>query len=317
MADMTNLYGTQKNIARFPPTNLDEIKTFIGVHIVMGNLQFPRVCMYWHRSMGIPLVKDSLSLSRFYKLRQTIYLVDILSRNEDNKDRLWKVRCLYESVRKRCQQLPLETNLCVDEQIVPFKGQINIKQYMKNKPNKWGIKIYILAGQSGLIYDFLIYQGSTTPINPIYVKYGSAAAVVMQLSERISEKNHGLFFDNFFSTYKLIQYLDSIYKVALKPIWTYGVQLWGTAANSNIEILERFQSKVLRTITNAPWFIPNREIRDDLQVATVKETVSEYSSRYLVKLENHPNNLALNLLDNSEQTRRLRRHKPLELPHRF
>uniref|UniRef100_A0A6P7GHJ3 Uncharacterized protein LOC114338891 n=1 Tax=Diabrotica virgifera virgifera TaxID=50390 RepID=A0A6P7GHJ3_DIAVI len=112
MADMTNLYGTQKNMARFPPTNLEEIKTFIGVHIVMGNLQFPRVCMYWHRSMGIPLVKDSLSLSRFYKLRQTIHLVDILSRNEDNKDRLWKVRCLYESVRKRCHQLPLETT-CV------------------------------------------------------------------------------------------------------------------------------------------------------------------------------------------------------------
>lgn len=80
---------------------------------------------------------------------------------------------------------------------------------MRNKPTKWGIKIYVLAGQSGLIYDFIIYQGSTTPINPIYVKYGSAAAVVMQLCERISEKNHGLFFDNYFTTYNLIQYLDS------------------------------------------------------------------------------------------------------------
>ena len=34
-----------------------------------------------------------------------------------------------------------------------------------------------------------------------------------------------------------------VYKVILKPIWTYGVQLWGTASNSNIKILERFQSK--------------------------------------------------------------------------
>jgi hypothetical protein len=30
-----------------------------------------------------------------------------------------------------------------------------------------------------------------------------------------------------------------IYKVILKPIWTYGIQLWGTTSNSNIEILER------------------------------------------------------------------------------
>lgn len=32
----------------------------------------------------------------------------------------------------------------------------------------------------------------------------------------------------------------TIYKTILKPIWTYGIQLWGTASNSNIEILERF-----------------------------------------------------------------------------
>jgi hypothetical protein len=32
-----------------------------------------------------------------------------------------------------------------------------------------------------------------------------------------------------------------VYKAILKPIWTYGVQLWGTASNSNIDILERFQ----------------------------------------------------------------------------
>jgi hypothetical protein len=30
-----------------------------------------------------------------------------------------------------------------------------------------------------------------------------------------------------------------IYRAILKPIWTYGIQLWGTASTSNIEILER------------------------------------------------------------------------------
>jgi hypothetical protein len=36
-----------------------------------------------------------------------------------------------------------------------------------------------------------------------------------------------------------------LYKAILKPVWTYCIQLWGFAANSNLEILERFQSKVL------------------------------------------------------------------------
>jgi hypothetical protein len=36
-----------------------------------------------------------------------------------------------------------------------------------------------------------------------------------------------------------------LYKAILKPVWAYGIQLWGSTANSNLEILERFQSKVL------------------------------------------------------------------------
>jgi hypothetical protein len=49
-----------------------------------------------------------------------------------------------------------------------------------------------------------------------------------------------------------------IYKTILKPVWAYGIQLWGTASTSNIEIVERFQSKAL-CITDAPWYVPNTE----------------------------------------------------------
>jgi len=45
-----------------------------------------------------------------------------------------------------------------------------------------------------------------------------------------------------------------LYKAILKPIWIYGVQLWGTVDNSNIEIIQRFQNKYLRIIVDAPWY---------------------------------------------------------------
>jgi hypothetical protein len=48
------------------------------------------------------------------------------------------------------------------------------------------------------------------------------------------------------------------------------MQLWGTASTSNIEILERFQSKALRMIVDAPWYVQNKAIRRDLQTPTVK-----------------------------------------------
>jgi hypothetical protein len=52
-----------------------------------------------------------------------------------------------------------------------------------------------------------------------------------------------------------------LYKANLKPIWTYGIQLCGTASTSKIEILENFQSKALRMIVDAPWYVPNTLIR--------------------------------------------------------
>jgi hypothetical protein len=101
-----------------------------------------------------------------------------------------------------------------------------------------------------------------------------------------------------------------------KTIWTYGIQLWGTTSNSNIEILGRFQSKVLRLIVDAPWYVSNSVIRNDLQVPTVKEEISRFSSHYNVGISVHPNELIASLTEPPIQ-RRLRRYWPHDLLVRF
>ena len=96
-----------------------------------------------------------------------------------------------------------------------------------------------------------------------------------------------------------------VYKVILKPVWTYGIQLWGTASNSNLEILERFHSKVLRIIIDAPWYVPNAIIKRDLQVPTVKQEARQYRGNYRKRLDTHPSNLANALFREKLGTRRL------------
>jgi hypothetical protein len=61
-----------------------------------------------------------------------------------------------------------------------------------------------------------------------------------------------------------------LYKVILKPNWTYGIQLWESASTSNIEILERFQAEALRI---ADMHVPNVILRQDLQIPLVKEEI--------------------------------------------
>lgn len=76
------------------------------------------------------------------------------------------------------------------------------------KPCPWGIKNYVLCGKSGYPYDFIIYQGSNTELSSYdSVKYGHGAAVVLHLTKRLSLQGHTLLFDNFFSTYQLIEIL--------------------------------------------------------------------------------------------------------------
>jgi len=55
----------------------------------------------------------------------------------------------------------------------------------------------------------------------------------------------------------------------------------GSASNSHLDTLERFQSKALRMLTNAPWFVPNAIIRNDLSVTTIRQEVKKKTLQHL------------------------------------
>ena len=50
-----------------------------------------------------------------------------------NYDRLYKVRVFLTSLQKKIKKFASpETDMCMDEQMIPFKGQHSLKVYMKN-----------------------------------------------------------------------------------------------------------------------------------------------------------------------------------------
>ena len=65
-----------------------------------------------------------------------------------------------------------------------------------------------------------------------------------------------------------------LYTQLLKPVWTYGIQLWGCAAQSTIAVIQRFQNKVLRDIVNAPWYIRNTDLHRDLNMEMVTAVIT-------------------------------------------
>jgi len=71
-----------------------------------------------------------------------------------------------------------------------------------------------------------------------------------------------------------------IYKTVLKPVWTYGIELWGCATKTNIAVIQRYQSKLLRTITNAPWYVSNQTLHSDLHTPHVRTVFRERTATH-------------------------------------
>jgi hypothetical protein len=87
-----------------------------------------------------------------------------------------------------------------------------------------------------------------------------------------------------------------IYKTILKPIWTYGILLWGCASKSNIAIMQRYQSKLFRIITNAPWYVTNQTFHSDLHIPLVRTVIQDCTHKHRTALVSHPNPLVKPML---------------------
>jgi hypothetical protein len=97
-----------------------------------------------------------------------------------------------------------------------------------------------------------------------------------------------------------------VYKAVIKLIWTYWIELWGCASKSKTAIMQRAKSKILRTITNAPWYVTNRTLHTDLNIPYVSDVINERINKHLSKLQSHPNTL-VETLKQPTRNRRLKR----------
>ena len=116
------------------------MKAFIGVLILMGIYRLPRLRRYWttkHRYI-CPRISEIMSLTRFEQIYRFLHLCDSdkeVVAGQPGYDYLFKVRNLLDLLSPRfLYQYHTHEELSVDEAMIPFKGRLSIKQYMKISP---------------------------------------------------------------------------------------------------------------------------------------------------------------------------------------
>ena len=96
--------------------------------------------------------------------------------------------------RNISREYKLSRDIAIDETMVPHKGRLSFKQYIKNKPTQWGIKLWVLSESlTGYVYKFQVYLGKEGG----NAEKNLARRVVRDLTAPIEGNNHHLYMDNF------------------------------------------------------------------------------------------------------------------------
>ena len=197
---------------------------------------------------------------------------------------------------------------------------------MEKWTNKWRIK---LNEMKSVHVDFTYKKIGHRPvyINHHAVPHGNTAKylgmtldVKLRWKPHVKKKQEELnlkyrkmyWLMNRYSTLSVYNKL-LLYQQVLKPVWTYGIQLWGCTSENNRSIIQRCQNKILRGIVNAPWYVRNDNLHKDLNVETVNEVIKKQARSHEQRLQQHPNSEVLQLLDTTSVNRRLKRTKPFDL----
>lgn len=213
IVDQTNIYAAQflsnnqrnnkanpKKTKAWAPTNPQEMETFFGIVLWMGLLGAPTFRSYWSQNFiyknNIPTI---MSRNRFEQLLKMWHF----SNNEDpslENDRLRKISPLVERLLVCFQDSMVpDRDVCIDESIVPFRGRLRFRQYIKNKRHKFGIKLYKLCTSGGYTYNLRDYCGADQQAGR-----GSASSyVVMELMRNLLDTGRILCTDNYYTSVTL------------------------------------------------------------------------------------------------------------------
>lgn len=206
----SNLYATQQN--RILNLQKNEFLAFVGINFFMGYHRLPSWKDYWstNQDLGIALVSNTMSRNRFEMILRYLHCNDNTLIQKTSTDRLLKIRPVINGLNQKFQDVYNGTRqLSVDESMILFKGRNTMKQYCPMKPIKRGYKMWCLADQKGYIKRFSIYQGKDVALEDKYDGFGLGERVVLSLTENERGKNKMIFFDNYFTSIRLLEKLKT------------------------------------------------------------------------------------------------------------
>ena len=139
-----------------------ELKAYLGALLLLGihSVRNHRKAWSTARAQVLIRLRDLLTCQRFELIGTFLPVVTKQEEEEVKEDRLRKLLPLINYIKSKCFEFyqPVQ-QLAVDEWMVKSKARSHLIQFMRNKPVKWGFKLWVIANPSGYTLDFNVYTG--------------------------------------------------------------------------------------------------------------------------------------------------------------
>ncbi|XP_051158566.1 piggyBac transposable element-derived protein 4-like [Leptopilina boulardi] len=199
-------------------TTIPKIRALFGILYMAGVLQMSRTNLQelWSNSdtTAPQFFRLVMSQNRFKVLLSTLRFDNIETREERRAlDKLAPIRKIFDDFNKRLPELYVPGECCtIDEMLLAFRERCPFKQYIPSKPAKYGIKIFSLAdAHTFYTIKMEVYLG-VQPDGPFYVD-NKPSNVVKRLAIPIANSNRNITFDNWFTSFPLIEELLNDYNL--------------------------------------------------------------------------------------------------------
>ena len=193
---------------KWSTVKLRELYWFFSIIIHMCLVKLPKINDYWSTEdfYATSFAKKLMSRHKFTSILFMLHANDnstYIPKGQPGHDPLHKIRPFFNFfIQKSKECFKPYANLTVDEAMCPFRGRVYFRVYMKNKPNKYGMKLFVLCDSAtGYVLNATAYTGSAGGVD------NSIQSLFERLCPDYFGKGHCIYMDRFYTSPSLLSFL--------------------------------------------------------------------------------------------------------------
>lgn len=198
--------------------SLLDLNTFIGIVITSSFNKRKSQRDYWSTDpfLSCEVISSAMSRIKFELIKSKLKFSK--AKDKDANDKGWRVRALLKLFQKNILKFGFwRSALSVDEMMAKSYARTCLKQFIRGKPTRFGLKFWGLCSGDGYLFNIDLYCGKNSAVGDKLAKCALGSRVVLNLLKPFFEMTadgkiplYHVYFDNYFTNLDLVVHLKRL-----------------------------------------------------------------------------------------------------------